>query len=468
MSGRLFSATTTEFCRFSGTPPVTASPFTLLLAAQSATIGGGVGRVGIGLFSSTTTDNYRIAMQSSTGAGNFTASQGGVVGTCNTTNIPVADTPFITIGREFAANSRDVTVDGLIANKGTSASSKLPAGLDRLSIGKEDGTGNKDPWNGVIFYAALWSAALSDEEVSALGRGAPPPLIRPSALKCYWPILGRSDGTTIIDVTGRCPLTITGGSDSSIGMARILTRGPLVGMRTTFVGTGVGTVAALTGAGAGAHGVAGVAAATLNPLSGAASGTHVPFIGAAAASLNRLAGIASATHTPFIGTAAGTLNPLTGSAVGTHGAFVVFGSGAGALNPLTGTAVGTHTPAAIVGVAAGTLNQLLGTAAGTHHPVVSGVGAGVLARLQGFAVGVAGFTVVGVGDGELGRLVGEASGWFQLPYIPAECPLTGFRLTERNAVYDSERRIFIDRDAFDEPASSPRPARSPPPVLRLR
>jgi hypothetical protein len=80
-------------------------------------------------------------------------------------------------------------------------------------------------------------------------------------------------------------------------------------------GTGAGTMAPLTGAASGVHGVAGTGAGSIQALAGAATAVH---------------GVA--------GTAAGLIAVLTGAASGVHG---VAGTGAGLIAALVGAASGT-------------------------------------------------------------------------------------------------------------------------------
>lgn len=233
MSGRLFNNVNTDFARFSGTPPVTASPVTLLVAAQTAATA--AAQIPLSIASSTTLSNWRLGINIG-GACVMAVQPAGTGGTAATANTVTTNTPFVIVGRERSTNDRDCILNGVIASLGTHSINFTVVSLDRVTLGKRDSTSNDQPFNGVIFYAAIWNVALSDDEVVALGTfAAPPPLIRPSALQCYWPNLGRSDGSTIIDILGRCPLTISGGSDSTAAMARVMTRAPLIGKQSAVV-----------------------------------------------------------------------------------------------------------------------------------------------------------------------------------------------------------------------------------------
>jgi hypothetical protein len=51
---------------------------------------------------------------------------------------------------------------------------------------------------------------------------------------CYWSNLGRSDGITLVDIMGRCPLTLNGSStDSNTAIGRVLTYALMVGKQST-------------------------------------------------------------------------------------------------------------------------------------------------------------------------------------------------------------------------------------------
>lgn len=105
-----------------------------------------------------------------------------------------------------ASNDRRAYLNG--GNKGTNATSQTPSGLNQTHVGTFDGSSSA--WNGRLAEAAVWSAALTDEEVLSLARGVSPLLIRPDSLASYWPLVGR-DGPEI-DVKGGRNLTLTGTS----------------------------------------------------------------------------------------------------------------------------------------------------------------------------------------------------------------------------------------------------------------
>ncbi len=91
----------------------------------------------------------------------------------------------------FAANNdRRAYLDG--GGKGTSATSRTPVGLDRMSIGR---AGDSTPgiyMSGRIAEVGIWNAALSDDEIASLAKGASPLLVKPANLVAYWNLFGRS------------------------------------------------------------------------------------------------------------------------------------------------------------------------------------------------------------------------------------------------------------------------------------
>lgn len=89
-----------------------------------------------------------------------------------------------------AANSRAAYLDG--ANKGTNAVSVTPTSIDTCRVGilARSSITSTLCFVGDLAEVAIWSAALDDAEMAALGKGFCPQLIRPQSLVAYWPILG--------------------------------------------------------------------------------------------------------------------------------------------------------------------------------------------------------------------------------------------------------------------------------------
>lgn len=170
-------------------------------------------------------------------------------------------------------------------------------------------------------------------------------------------------------------------------------------------GTGSGTLPALTGTGAGVHGVVGAATGTLPALEGAATGTS-----------------------GFVGVGAGTLPALTGSATGEHeapeveeqpgaiGGNLGYGRDTGRVRPKQ---LGLFTidpsllkrPPVVSGRGRGALPALQGYAHGARG--VAGRGRGRAPALRGKSRGIV--ASIGQGKGTLPAVVGQSKGWARLP-----------------------------------------------------
>jgi hypothetical protein len=110
-------------------------------------------------------------------------------------------------GVEASSNSRRVYLDG--GGKGTNTSSRTPSGINQTRVG----FGNSAYMDGRIAEAAIWNAALSDEEVASLARGCCPLKVRPASLVAWWPLAGRFDPEiSFVDRTGRYELALFGTS----------------------------------------------------------------------------------------------------------------------------------------------------------------------------------------------------------------------------------------------------------------
>lgn len=87
---------------------------------------------------------------------------------------------------------RRAYIDG--GDKGTNATSRTPStsNIDTYSIGtRRTQLQTPNSHNGLIAEVALWSVALSDEEVAELASGISAFMMRPESLLGYWPLNGR-------------------------------------------------------------------------------------------------------------------------------------------------------------------------------------------------------------------------------------------------------------------------------------
>jgi hypothetical protein len=86
-----------------------------------------------------------------------------------------------------AANDRRVFLNG--GGKGTDSTSRTTSGYDRTCIGALMRASSGNYMSGYIAEAAIWNAALTDEEVAVLAEFVSPLSVRPQNLIAYWPLV---------------------------------------------------------------------------------------------------------------------------------------------------------------------------------------------------------------------------------------------------------------------------------------
>ena len=127
---------------------------------------------------------------------------GGVNSDAHTTAGYSADTWHHACGVFTADDDRAVFLDG--GNKGTSAVSSAPSGLDTSCIGGNlRSSGVTWAAFGSIADAAIWNVALTDAEVAILAAGYSPLFVRPQSLVAYWPLIRDTDD----DIVGGYSMT---------------------------------------------------------------------------------------------------------------------------------------------------------------------------------------------------------------------------------------------------------------------
>jgi hypothetical protein len=116
----------------------------------------------------------------------------------------------------FASNtSRAVYLNG--TGKGTNATNLSMATLAKLTAGITTLGSDSTPFDGTLAELAVWSVALTDDEVLSLARGIEAPNVRPAALEFYAPI--------VRELTDRfAGLTLTASGGSVLEHPRILGR----------------------------------------------------------------------------------------------------------------------------------------------------------------------------------------------------------------------------------------------------
>lgn len=90
-----------------------------------------------------------------------------------------------------SATDRKVVLNADFANEGTNTESSTPTGLDNTTLGAH--LQNSQQFSSIDFliaHVAVWDVALTDDEITALNRGAFPHEVRPGALLAHWPLWG--------------------------------------------------------------------------------------------------------------------------------------------------------------------------------------------------------------------------------------------------------------------------------------
>jgi hypothetical protein len=320
-----------------------------------------------------------------------------------------------------ADNARAVYLNG--GSKGTGAGnvSPAPSSINQIVLNQYRGGG--DPTgsgvlNGSMAEAAVWNAALTDDEVLALSRGYSPRLVRPASLVAYWPLVGRYSPE--IDLRGGFPLTIAG-TMATADHCRVFGQR---GRRAASVspagggGSATGALAATLGAvtlsAAGTSPAAGTLGATLGAVTASAAGASA-IAGTLAATLGAVA-LTSAAVSSVAGTLAATLgtvalsataaSPVAGSLAVTLGAVSLASAG---VSPAVGAAAVTLEAATL---AAAGVSPAAGTAAVTLGAVaLSGAAASPVVGSLAATLGAAALSASGVAPvvGALGVALAPAT-----------------------------------------------------------
>lgn len=201
----------------SSTGFLTAPPLTILCVFQTSSLAA-TQVPWIMTAAGSSAQNWRFQVNTD-GTTTFTAAQSSSQ-PATTVNTVTVNVPQYLIGRTSSDIDRETILNGDLVNKGVNTTSRIPNGVNRTSFGMKDDTAASNPLVGVIHYAAMWAAKLDDAEVKALAAGALPTRVRPASLWNYWPSFGRNDGTTVNDIKGRSPLTISLGQVSTLAARR--------------------------------------------------------------------------------------------------------------------------------------------------------------------------------------------------------------------------------------------------------
>ncbi len=172
----------------------TATPLTAALWAISE--GAGVARVLLQINDGSNSNRFQLNTSTplvmtalTTAAGASSQAQTGATDAANAL--------FHVAGVWASPTDRRVFLNG--ANKATNGTSRTPTGLNKTNIGSD--AGGATVWNGPIFEAAIWLAALTDAEIALLGSKAgviSPLQIRRESLVWYAPLSG--NGSVEVDL----------------------------------------------------------------------------------------------------------------------------------------------------------------------------------------------------------------------------------------------------------------------------
>jgi hypothetical protein len=108
----------------------------------------------------------------------------------------------ITSGWNFMAGTHRSSLSQIFLNGSIVASVSAPNGIGDgpVDLGVFNGDDNSLYTNGWGAECSVWQAGLTDNELTALWKGANPLAIRRSALRAYWPLMG-GPGNTVPDGT---------------------------------------------------------------------------------------------------------------------------------------------------------------------------------------------------------------------------------------------------------------------------
>jgi len=197
-NGALASAT--------GTVPVTAPPLSMSCFFVSDAITTEQQLISINNFSSLGLHNLALDNSSTSQLSAGTFAGGWAVADEGTTLSNGVE--YHACGIWTSSTDRVSVLDGDWAGRGSNTTSKVPSGIDKVSIGAQyfNSTGPNFGLNGRIAEVGIWNAALVQAEVEALAAGVSPLLIRPGNLVFYVPLVGDQKD----DLTGTAPVTADG------------------------------------------------------------------------------------------------------------------------------------------------------------------------------------------------------------------------------------------------------------------
>ncbi len=168
------------------TPAITAQPFTMACWIIAETL---VADMALMQLADSAVDNHFHEMDVS--AGDLLRAGSAAGGTTNVANSVGAVAAgvwqhcLVTHG-PTSGNDRQVSLNG--ATLATSTTNRAATSLDRFRLGASAGATAAQFYDGLIAMAAWWNVQLNQREATALFKGANPGMIRPSALRHFWPL----------------------------------------------------------------------------------------------------------------------------------------------------------------------------------------------------------------------------------------------------------------------------------------
>ena len=180
--------------------PVTTFPFTMACWFNPANVTAGGTLMSLGVANGV--DRFQMVNRGDL-AGDFIAISslvGAAEGTATSTIGYTANTWHHAAAVCTSITGRSIFLNG--GGKATNTTSSNPAGINNILQGARWSTSRGFFFNGRIAEAAIWNAALTDDEVISLSKGFAPSLIRPSNLRFYNRCLQRSQ-----DLSGGRTLT---------------------------------------------------------------------------------------------------------------------------------------------------------------------------------------------------------------------------------------------------------------------
>jgi hypothetical protein len=214
---RLLNAASTQYFVNASAAPISNYPFAV--SARIRPTGSGTNRTVFCLGKTGTTERHLLYLGTGDGLLAFSGN-GGTFGQATDGGALTAGTWYQVGGQYSTSSSRQAVVNGSLSSSETT--SVAISAFDRVYLGAYYNNGLQANFYGNQDMAevGVWSAALLQDEWTALGQGVSPLFVRPSALVAYWPLLARSSAEE--DWAGSYALTNTNAATASDHPSRVL------------------------------------------------------------------------------------------------------------------------------------------------------------------------------------------------------------------------------------------------------